>query len=124
MRLLMHVIAGVAVLLSVGGAPAAEPPLREVESENAHFYLRIRPGRPGLDAARGCKATLFERSREHHRARMRWDRFLANDVAPVRGFVRNDGRFVVTVDDFRRGGAGHAVVIYGEHTENCCVISC
>ena len=117
MRLLMHVMAGAVVLLGAGGALAAEQPLREAESENARFYLRIRPGRPGLDAARGCKATLFERSGEHHRARIRWDRFLVNDVAPVRGFVRNDGRFVVTVDDFRRGGAGHAVVIYGEHGE-------
>jgi hypothetical protein len=92
-------------------------PLREANSANGRFQLQIRPGRPGDSAIRGCKAGLYERSGERARSRPRWERFLVNDIAPGRAFVRDDGRFVVTLDEHTYGGARNALVIYGEHGE-------
>lgn len=46
--------------------------------------------------------------------RVQWERPLVNDVAPAAVLVRDDGRFVVTLGEYRKGGARHALVIYGE----------
>ncbi len=98
------------------GVPAAPgAPLRKAESSNARFLLEVRPGRLGMEATRGCKATLYDRG--EGRPRPRWSRYLANDAAPELAVVRDDGRFVVTLDEYQRGGARHAVVIYGERGE-------
>lgn len=81
-------------------------PLREVRSLNTRFELRVQAGR-----ARGerkpCVAELMERGRRI------WKRELVNDVAPVFGAVSDDGRFIVTLDEYRRGGARNALVVYG-----------
>ncbi len=86
-------------------------PLREARSENGRYCLRIDAGRGEY---RRCHATLFEPVSEQNRERRVWRAKLANEVAPRHALIRNDGRFVVTLDEFRRGGAAHAVVIYGE----------
>ncbi len=86
-------------------------PLREARSEDGRYHLRIDAGRGEY---RRCRATLFEQVAEQKRGRQKWRAKLVNEVAPGRALIRNDGRFVVTLDEFRRGGAAHAVVIYGE----------
>lgn len=101
-----------AAAATAGGGPESKRPLREAESANKRFQLEIDAGRPGR-ADRACKATLTERAGDG-RAVKRWERPLVNDAAPVKAFIRDDGRFVVTLDEFRRGGARNAVVIYGE----------
>jgi len=103
------------VVLFVAAAEAVAQdrrPLREVRSENGRFVLRVQPGREGQKDARGCRATLYERSRGGRRMSKRWSGKLVNEVAPSLAHVRNDGAFVVTLDEFRRGGAAHTVVIY------------
>lgn len=100
-----------------GADQRSSTPLREANSDNRRFQLRIRPGRPGEDAIRGCKAGLYERVGDRRGGRALWERFLVNDVAPGRAFIRDDGRFVVTLDEYRRGGARNAMVIYGENGE-------
>ncbi len=87
-------------------------PLREARSENGRFQLRIDPGRRSERSSRRARATLFARGTEKARGRTVWRARLANDVAPGYAFPRNDGRFVVTLDEFGRGGAAHAVVTY------------
>ena len=105
-------------LTMVLGVAAAEAvaqdrrPLREVRSENGRFVLRVQPGREGQKDTRGCRATLYERSRERRRDAKRWTSKLVNEVAPSLAHIRNDGQFVVTLDEFRCAGAAHAVVIY------------
>ena len=86
-------------------------PLREARSEDGRYCLRIDAGRGEY---RRCHATLFEPVSEQNRERRVWRAKLANEVAPRHALIRNDGRFVVTLDEFRRGGAAHALVIYGE----------
>ncbi|MFQ5806815.1 MAG: hypothetical protein ACE5I3_10235 [Phycisphaerae bacterium] len=106
----------IAVLAAVvSNTPASDRrPLRSAQSENERFRLRIRPGRPQRGEAGRCHATLFDRGGESRRARELWTRTLANEVAPAYALIRGDGRFVVTLDEFRRGGGAHAVVIYDE----------
>jgi hypothetical protein len=87
--------------------------LREVRSENDAFILRIEPGRPDREKPESCVATLHS-ARDAGAERQRWERPLVNDVAPAAAAVRDDGRYVVTLGEFRRGGARHALVIYGE----------
>lgn len=113
MHLHSSFLAVVLLVLAVCDVPASDRrPLREAGSENGRFRLRIYPGRPGRGESGRCRATLFDR--EDRRGRRVWTANLASDVAPCHAAVRDDGRFVVTLDEFRRGGAAHAVVIYGE----------
>jgi len=103
------------VVLFVAAAEAVAQdgrPLREGRSENGRFVLRVQPGREGQKDARGCRATLYERTRGGRRMSKLWSGKLVNEVAPSLAHVRNDGAFVVTLDEFRRGGASHAVVVY------------
>lgn len=101
-----------AVLL-LATAAQAEPlgsgrkPLKEVRSLNTRYELRVTPGRARGDR-KPCAARLYERGREI------WNRQLVNDVAPVYGAVSDDGKFTVTLDEYRRGGARNALVIYGD----------
>ncbi len=119
MRAPTWIIASLALLVGADTPTAPEPrPLREVESFNHSFRLQIRPGRPDGDALRGCRATLYEYSSEYRqRGPARWGRFLVNDIAPEQAFIRDDGEFVVTLNEFQRGGARHALVIYGRQGE-------
>jgi len=113
-----RVVPCMAVLLAVAIAAAGEDsgPLRKATSENKRFELRVDPGRPGR-VGRSCTATLYEQGERSRMRRRVWERVLVNDAAPCRAFVRDDGHFVVTLDEFRRGGARHALVIYGAHGE-------
>lgn len=108
------------VAVTALSAPGQEPgrgdrrPLREVRSANGRFVLEILPARPGSGVKRRCAAKLTQSSERGGRGRTLWETALVNDVAPGRAFVRNDGRYVVTLDEFRVGGARNALVIYGE----------
>lgn len=111
---------GVLVFAAGLTAPARggdEPrPVREARSENGRFLLRVEPGRLGRPG-RGCVATLYETTETGARGQRVWERTLVNDAAPILAYVRNDGRFVVTLDEHQRGGARHPLVIYGAQGE-------
>ncbi len=108
-------VLGIVTLIWVvsGDALAREPrPVREVRSENERYVLRVEMGRPTSSKARAARGTLLSRGETGSTERL-WDRPLVNDVAPLHALVRDDGRFVITLDEYRRGGARHALVIYG-----------
>lgn len=110
-------ILGAAVILALGAATAAaQRPVREARSDNGRFLLRVNPGRPGR-VAQGCEATLYERGERAGAERRVWQRAIVNDTAPLHALVRDDGRFVVTLDEHRRGGARNPLVIYGAQGE-------
>lgn len=100
----------------VPGRAESPRPVREACSPDKSHLLRIEVGRPGR-SGRPCQATLYRRSEREPRGREVWRRTLVNETAPTRAFVRNDGRFVITLDEFRRGGARNALVIYGAQGE-------
>jgi hypothetical protein len=56
----------------------------------------------------GTLYTLIPDAKEN----VRWSRELVN--IPVRAFLADDGKFVVTFDTWARLGYEHALVIYGE----------
>ncbi|MFO0840066.1 MAG: hypothetical protein U1D55_16285 [Phycisphaerae bacterium] len=95
-------------------------PLREARSENGRFSLLIEPGRGKLTAAAtqptrgGASARLIEGRPGSADARPIWRGPLVNPVAPRIAVIRDDGEYVVTLDDFRIGGARNALVIYGD----------
>ncbi len=89
---------------------AADRPLREAESENDRFRLRVEPGRPGR-VGEPCRGELSERV--GRRDESRWKRPLVNTIAPLAAAIRDDGKFVVCLDEYRFGGARNALVIYG-----------
>jgi hypothetical protein len=114
MKRKMWYLAGLMALVSAEVVAAGDDrPLRSAKSDNDRFELRIELGRPGR-VARPCQAALYARDDGGGRRGDRvWQRALVNEAAPLYALVRDDGRFVVTLDEFRRGGARHAVVIYG-----------
>jgi hypothetical protein len=75
----------------------------EFFSENGAYRLKIKPHpqKPGH-----CLATLFRGDEEV------WSRHLINDHAPVRVFVAESGRYVITMDEWHHVGE-LPVVIYG-----------
>lgn len=99
---------------SLGAAPTTDAerrPLREARSANQQWALRIDAGRPDRSP---CRARLLHDGGER---RTLWDRELVNDVAPVQARIRDDGKYLITLDEFRRGGARHALVVYGARGE-------
>ena len=106
-RVIVAVIA-IAAIAEAGG----DRPVRQARSENGRFELRLRPGRPSKAAAIPCRATLIERNEDLRGRATRWEADFVNELAPLQASVRDDGRFVVTLDEYRYGGARHAVAIY------------
>ena len=100
------------LILASGAFAEDRQPLREARSENDRFQLRINPGQRTRRGTVHARATLFERRAESARGHRVWRTRLVNDVAPGYAFLRDDGRFVVTLDEFGRGGAAHALVAY------------
>jgi hypothetical protein len=107
---------GVAVMLATAASAAGPAPPRETRSDNGRFLLRVNPGHPGR-GGQSCQATLVERTEHGGAERKVWERALVNEISPAQVFVRDDGQFVVTLDELRRGGARNAVVIYGAQGE-------
>lgn len=109
------------LLLSILAAPtfvaeAAESIVREARSNNGRFLLRIDPGQPGRNGS-PCEATLYEQRAAEERGREVWQRPLVNESGPTHVYVSNTAAYVVTLNEYRRGGSRHAVVIYGERGE-------
>lgn len=84
---------------------------REIGSQLAYFEAKVRGETlPEPEGPLG----RFERLEGGHWVSV-WSRALVNEVAPVDAIVGDDGRHVVTFDNWHSMGHGdHVVVIYGE----------
>ncbi len=116
MRSCHGLAAGLLVLAGVAVGLADDRPLREARSANDGYLLEIEPGRPGRNG-RPPRAVLRKRVAGRGAGTRVWENRLVNDVAPLRVFIRGDGKFVVTLDEYRRGGTRNALVIYGTRGE-------
>ena len=87
-------------------------PLTDARSVGGEYVLRVEPGGRQGDGTRQCVGTLFHCAAGAEGERQLWRRPLVNDVAPEIARVAEDGQFVVTLDEYQRGGARNAVVIY------------
>lgn len=111
---LIAVFASLACGLAIAGADDERRPLREARSENGRYQLRIRTHRSAGESGACCYAELLKRPNGKERPRRVWHEKLVNEVAPARAVIHNGGRYVVALDEFRRGGAAHALAIYDE----------
>ena len=110
----MLLLAFMIVLLTSPASADDRRPPREAKSENGRFILRLRINRSTQESGAGCTAELYERLTERRTPRRIWREKLVNETAPAQILIHNSGRYVVTLDEFRRGGAAHAVVVYNE----------
>lgn len=84
------------------------------ESQLAYFEDKV-DGRPDAGARKGardnaCRATLSRKGRDGLWIRV-WSVPLANEVSPVDALVSDDGRYVVTFDNWHSVGYGDDVVV-------------
>lgn len=89
-------------------AVAADRPQRSAESDEGTYEVRVERG----SAKERCTATVV-RTKGAKRGEV-WSGPLVNETAPMQLFVRDDGAFLVTLDEARRGGARNAIVVYGD----------
>ncbi|MCA9242625.1 MAG: hypothetical protein KDA32_01620 [Phycisphaerales bacterium] len=107
------------LVATIAGHARAERPLREARSENEVYRLRITPGHGEGRPARAALVVDSSRARSDGDTEGRshgevWEAALVSDVAPACAFITNDGKRVITFDEFRVGGAKHAIVVYDE----------
>ena len=83
-------------------------PIEQTEffSENRKHMLRIEPHLDWSTKPGHCLATLFQGDKTI------WSRYLINNHAPVRVFVADSGKYVITMDEWHNVG-DLPVVIYG-----------
>lgn len=87
---------------------------RKIASQLKYFEEKVKEGETGqarpLPENQRCKGTLFkqEQSGKHKTV---WSIPLSNDVAPVEALVSNDGKYVVTLDNWHAMGYGSDVVV-------------
>lgn len=111
MRISSHIV--LVVALSITMVAFARPrPLKEVATPDGRYSLRLTPGRPMVTRALPCRAFLMHRGDDGRREK-RWDRTLVNDVAPEQAFIHPGGDYLVTMNEYERGGGRHALVVYG-----------
>lgn len=101
----------VAAFAALGSPASAARPPREFRSAAGDLLLRIDRGKP---PATECRADLARVEGDRDKL---WSRALVNEVAPEMAFIRADAKFVITLDEYRRGGARNALVIYGARGE-------
>ena len=65
-----------------------------------------------------CHATLYKTGENYIDRKVLWERDLENPISPYNAIVTNDGKYVVTFDDWYQLGKGENVmVVYGENGE-------
>ena len=63
-----------------------------------------------------CHATLYKTGENYLDRKILWTRDLENPISPYTAIVTNDGKYVITFDDWYHLGNGENVmVIYGEY---------
>jgi hypothetical protein len=91
---------------------------RELKSQLTYFDDKVKGQEPAGQETGETKRTahgILERRTEGRWIKV-WDAPLANEVAPVAALVSNDGKHVVTFDNWHSMGFGdNVVVIYGNN---------
>lgn len=86
------------------------PQSREFKSPSGLYSFEVRPDKKWPEKPGYCLGTLYKA--EPRTKSKVWSRYLVNDCAPVDVSVADNGRYVVTLDDWGHVGS-LPVVIYG-----------
>jgi hypothetical protein len=85
------------------------PKDREISSNDGKYVFVVTPHKDGPGKPGHCLGALFKV--EDNKRTEIWSRYLINDVSPVKMFVADSGKYVVTMDEWH--GVGKLpVVIY------------
>jgi hypothetical protein len=106
----------VAVTASANGAYRLTVTPRTISDQIDFFEDKVAGREPAgqADGQPGTATARLERRTSDGNWSLVWDRPLVNDVAPVSALVSDDGRYVVTFDNWHSVGYGDDVVaIYG-----------
>lgn len=98
------------------------PPVNSTElSENGRFEFRINPSKNWSLQPGNCYGALYEK--KHDSWKLCWKRPLINDIRPIRAYVSNSGKYVVTVGEWNHferlpivvyAANGSLINVYGE----------
>jgi hypothetical protein len=80
-------------------------------SRDKSMQVEVLPADDKSKVAGACRARLVA-SDDRGQRKVVWARFLANERAPGRVMVTDDGNFTVTIDEWPRESARHPLVIY------------
>jgi hypothetical protein len=80
-------------------------------NKNPEKYLN----KPMKDTIIPCHAKLFKKTGNLGHPKLIWEKELINPIAPYEAMITNDGKYVITFDDWYELGQGENVmVVYGE----------
>jgi len=97
-----------------GSGRIAPPGARRYFSSNWAYSLYVKPSVDWPRIKGDCLAELTKRrGADKGKGKVLWRRKLVNEWAPRMVLISDDGRHVVTVDEWRCGGLGNTLVIYG-----------
>ena len=88
------------------------PTPQAVASPSAAHVARIEPaGRADQPNPPKCRALIYVFNASTHEYERTKELPLANDVAPVEALIRDDGRYLVTFDDYFSTGYGNNIIV-------------
>jgi len=74
--------------------------------------------RPMKDSIIPCHARLYKKTKNIGLPDLVWEKELVNPISPYEAMITNDGKYVITFDDWYNLGFGENVmVVYGENGE-------
>ena len=78
----------------------------------AKYHRQLKRGKV-VDTIKPCRAILYRISKLD-KVEI-WNKPLVNFISPVKAIVANDGKSVITIDDWHSKGYEHTFVLYGEN---------
>jgi hypothetical protein len=88
----------------------------EIQKRKAHPEKYLN--KPMKDTIIPCHAKLFKKLNNSGLPELIWEKVLVNQIAPCEAMITNDGKYVITFDDwYNRGYGENVMVVYGENGE-------
>ncbi|MFC1898641.1 hypothetical protein ACFLYJ_03615 [Candidatus Cloacimonadota bacterium] len=92
-----------------------KPSKMEYISSNKKFTFVTKPGFSVLLTLKKCRGILYENV-PNGKSKKIWSKSLVNDLSPYGALIHNEGKFVVTFNDYAHLGYGDNVVVIYDDT--------
>ena len=97
------------------------PTTEVVASPIGKFLARIEPSSgKDVDTEQKCRALIYRFENKTSRYKLTKTIYLANPVRPVDTLIRDDGRYLITFDDYYSTGYGKNVIVIYDLTKGKC----
>lgn len=91
------------------------PSKREYDSSNKKFTFVTKPAFSVLLKLKKCRGILYENV-TNEKVKKNWSKNLVNDLSPLGALIHDEGKFVVTFNDYAFLGYGENVVVIYDDT--------